>query len=525
MQQMSNILLGNSGKVASVTGSDKSQGADNQSFLSVFNQASQMDVEKTKLAKSSETNVEEQSDVAIEEADVELIFAQIGMSENFDKVGPSDPSGKELPLDEELLADEELVASETLFEETELIVEAYLLKGEEHLDSEKQLLDSELLAKTQTINSDEQFETEVDETVSAFLSSLTAEQLTQLSEFSSMDSEKLASLTPAQINQLIADFNRQHQLSGEQALPLMALTDKQAVLANANEGEADGDSVKNVAKLASNTQANANQTNNASLVNPQSVVNTTLEMQASKNTAEANLNAEKGTILGEASQSETKSSSKEVPQINLSKAELTVSMDKQIAKNAALASSAASAATSELTPESTEVKALQNQSSFTAQHKSDVPQFQLSLRQGAEAAVNMQDMIQKFAPVMKQQLITMVGQGVQHAEIRLDPAELGHMVVRVQVHGEQTQVQFQVAQSQTRDLVEQAIPKLREMLAEEGLQLADSHVSQDGDNESKSEYDEQNSNGDAMLDEISAQELDIAAKHSLSSNSAIDYYA
>ncbi|MEZ9236183.1 flagellar hook-length control protein FliK [Shewanella sp. 10N.286.52.A9] len=500
MQQMSNILLGNSGKVASVTGSDKSQGADNQSFLSVFNQASQMDIEKTKLAKSSETNVEEQSDVAIEEADVELIFAQIGMSENFDKVGPSDPSGKELPLDEELLADEGSA-----------------------IDSD--MLDSELLANTQTINSDEQLETEVDETVNAFLSSLTAEQLTQLSEFSSMDSEKLASLTPAQLNQLIADFNRQHQLSGEQALPLMALTDKQAVLANANEGAADSDSVKNVANLASNTQANTNQTNNASLVNPQSVVNTTLEMQASKNSAEANLNAEKGTILGEATQAETKSSSKEVPQINLSKAELTVSMDKQIAKNAALASSAASAATSELTPESTEVKALQNQSSFTAQHKSDVPQFQLSLRQGAEAAVNMQDMIQKFAPVMKQQLITMVGQGVQHAEIRLDPAELGHMVVRVQVHGEQTQVQFQVAQSQTRDLVEQAIPKLREMLAEEGLQLADSHVSQDGDNESKSEYDEQNSNGDAMLDEISAQELDIAAKHSLSSNSAIDYYA
>ena len=79
---------------------------------------------------------------------------------------------------------------------------------------------------------------------------------------------------------------------------------------------------------------------------------------------------------------------------------------------------------------------------------------------------------------MKQQLITMVGQGAQHAEIRLDPAELGHMVVKIQVNGEQTQVQFQVAQSQTKDLIEQAIPKLREMLAEEGLQLADSHVSQ-----------------------------------------------
>ena len=47
----------------------------------------------------------------------------------------------------------------------------------------------------------------------------------------------------------------------------------------------------------------------------------------------------------------------------------------------------------------------------------------------------------------------------------------------------------------------------------------------DGESQQKSEYDEQTATGDNLLDEIAAQEIDIAAKHAKSSNSAIDYYA
>ncbi|MXR69447.1 hypothetical protein GNT65_12320 [Shewanella sp. JBTF-M18] len=155
-----------------------------------------------------------------------------------------------------------------------------------------------------------------------------------------------------------------------------------------------------------------------------------------------------------------------------------------------------------------------------------IPQYQVSIKPQGEPVTQMQEMIQKFSPVMRQQLVAMVSQGVQQAEIRLDPPELGHMMVRVQVQGEQTQVQFHVTQTQTRDLVEQAIPRLRELLAEQGMQLTDSNVSQGGKEQGGSgEQGEGADHGLAEMDEISAEESLLASNHATSYRSGIDYYA
>lgn len=159
--------------------------------------------------------------------------------------------------------------------------------------------------------------------------------------------------------------------------------------------------------------------------------------------------------------------------------------------------------------------------------RTDIAQIQVSLRQSNEQQVQLQDMIQRFAPVMKQQLVTMVSQGVQHAEIRLDPPELGQLMVRIQVQGDQTQVQFQVAQHQTRDIIEQAIPRLKDLLSEQGMQLTDSQVSQEDSNNGEGEQ-ASDDNGDQFtseLDEISAEESLISSKQATSYRSGIDYYA
>lgn len=155
-------------------------------------------------------------------------------------------------------------------------------------------------------------------------------------------------------------------------------------------------------------------------------------------------------------------------------------------------------------------------------------QYQVSIRPQGEPAQQMQEMIQKFSPVMRQQLIAMVSQGVQHAEIRLDPPELGQMMVRIQVQGDQTQVQFQVMQHQTKDLVEQAIPRLREMLAEQGMQLTDSNVSQGGGGREQGEADgsgHPNGTSSSDMDEISTDDSLLAANNATSYRSGIDYYA
>merc|ERR1712000_191194 len=64
------------------------------------------------------------------------------------------------------------------------------------------------------------------------------------------------------------------------------------------------------------------------------------------------------------------------------------------------------------------------------------------------------------------------------AEIRLDPPELGSMQVRVNVSGDAATVNFVVQSAQARDALAQAEPRLREMLAEQGINLGESFVSQ-----------------------------------------------
>lgn len=210
----------------------------------------------------------------------------------------------------------------------------------------------------------------------------------------------------------------------------------------------------------------------------------------------------------------------------LKDAKLAVTLDAQQDSRVAALSSGSEDTGSEFKP--VEFKAVSSLHSLAtpATQRQDIPQVQLSLRQGVETQNQMQEMIQRFSPVMKQQLVTMVSQGIQQAEIRLDPPELGHMLVKVQVHGDQTQVQFHVTQSQTRDVVEQAIPRLRELLQEQGMQLADSHVSQ-GDQGQRREggFGEAGGSSGGNVDDFSAEELDLGLNQATSLNSGIDYYA
>jgi flagellar hook-length control protein FliK len=65
------------------------------------------------------------------------------------------------------------------------------------------------------------------------------------------------------------------------------------------------------------------------------------------------------------------------------------------------------------------------------------------------------------------------------AEIRLDPAELGSVHVKVAMSGESATVNFVVQSQHAREAMDQAAPRLREMLAEKGIELGQSSVRQE----------------------------------------------
>jgi flagellar hook-length control protein FliK len=107
----------------------------------------------------------------------------------------------------------------------------------------------------------------------------------------------------------------------------------------------------------------------------------------------------------------------------------------------------------------------------------------------AQHVVSHQQMMQivqdKFADMMRHHVMMMVDHGVKKAELRLDPPELGSMKIKINMQGDQTQIQFQVAQVQTRDILEQSLPRLKEMLEQQGFSLADGHVNQESNHKEK----------------------------------------
>jgi hypothetical protein len=71
----------------------------------------------------------------------------------------------------------------------------------------------------------------------------------------------------------------------------------------------------------------------------------------------------------------------------------------------------------------------------------------------------------------------MVSQKMQGAQIRLNPAQLGPMEVRIQVHNDQASIQFSSAHSMVREALEAALPRLRDMFDASGVELVEVDVS------------------------------------------------
>lgn len=87
---------------------------------------------------------------------------------------------------------------------------------------------------------------------------------------------------------------------------------------------------------------------------------------------------------------------------------------------------------------------------------------------------NMQNPV--WAQVMSSRVVWMAKEGVQQAELRMNPANLGPVEVKLHVQNDQASVTFLAQQGATREALEQALPRLRESFADSGLQLAHAEV-------------------------------------------------
>lgn len=75
-----------------------------------------------------------------------------------------------------------------------------------------------------------------------------------------------------------------------------------------------------------------------------------------------------------------------------------------------------------------------------------------------------------------ERVVMMANNQLKTAEIRLTPAELGPVRVQVNVEDGAANITFQAQHALTREAIEQALPRLREMFAESGLSLGQASV-------------------------------------------------
>ncbi|MGZ9898893.1 flagellar hook-length control protein FliK [Shewanella gaetbuli] len=516
---------------------------DDKGFMSAFDKASKASFNSSHSQKfHSSPDAKEAFNQALDlsepldENNVELIFAQLDLAESF---GKNNADGNLLPLDEttaddldgtelEIDLDADSTSFKVLTAANGDLAEVKVLHDKHDIDPELEALLAQLSQEHQHKNSlaesesditeqnlpPELFEnaiilpTETESNVQ-FLTSLTTSELDKLMDFSKLSKQELSALSRQELVQIINDYNLQAPVVDESILALL----ETGLSKEENGGSGNQVHTQPMTPASINTSHPATANPNAASINNEAILGDKSRVDG---VISANVNAEKSVKYA---------MSVEMIDANEKSANKTVfNMSAEQARNTELAMSSMSDKVTESA--SVDIKSLQNQSSFTPVHKSEVPQFQLSLKQQGESQVQMQDMIQRFSPVMKQQLITMVNNGVQHAEIRLDPPELGHLTVKIQINGDQTQVQFQVAQSQTRDLIEQAMPRLKDMLQQEGLQLADSHVSQDGENQANQQEGSAEGYGESSeLVENAAIESGLLQNHSDSIQTGIDYYA
>ena len=83
-----------------------------------------------------------------------------------------------------------------------------------------------------------------------------------------------------------------------------------------------------------------------------------------------------------------------------------------------------------------------------------------------------------WAQGMGKQILWMANQNISSAEIRLNPAHLGPIEVRIDISDDQINVALSSRHAMVREAMEMALPKLREMFDSNGLSLADTDISQ-----------------------------------------------
>ncbi|MGJ8483962.1 flagellar hook-length control protein FliK [Pseudoalteromonas sp. SYSU M81236] len=162
---------------------------------------------------------------------------------------------------------------------------------------------------------------------------------------------------------------------------------------------------------------------------------------------------------------------------------------------------------------------MQTQTTQQAQSKS------VSVDPGVMQAINI--IKSDAAKMLQERVSALLNINNKEAEIRLDPPEMGSMQIRIRSDAEQAQINFVVQNQQAKEALEQSMPRLREMLAQQGIELGESSIQQGSPEQQQDGEPGQgqlagNQHNEEQQQEVTAQSAETSRQQS---SSSIDYYA
>jgi hypothetical protein len=89
-----------------------------------------------------------------------------------------------------------------------------------------------------------------------------------------------------------------------------------------------------------------------------------------------------------------------------------------------------------------------------------------------------QQIMQRFGELLSQRLLQQVSQGNWRVELDLEPGDLGSIRIELEMRKGEIEASIKATQASTRDLLQESLPRLKEALERNGMDVASLSVSQ-----------------------------------------------
>ncbi len=109
--------------------------------------------------------------------------------------------------------------------------------------------------------------------------------------------------------------------------------------------------------------------------------------------------------------------------------------------------------------------------------KTDVaPQAMVPASNAAERAENLQALAQRVGQAVGQRLVSMIERGHWNVKFMLKPQQLGEIEVDLRMRSGELDAAFRASNAFTRELLQDGLPRLREVMSNMGMDVASMHV-------------------------------------------------